>query len=45
MDDRLIFLYHFIRAQAESELLRGWLPSGSRTDPLGGGQRWGDAEG
>ena len=45
MDDWLIFQYHFIRAQAESELLRGWLPSGSRTDPLGGGQRWGDAGG
>jgi hypothetical protein len=43
MDDRLIFLYHFIRDKAESELLR---------EPLWGlpthsvlGQRWGDTEG
>ena len=43
MDDRLIFLYHFIRDQAES---------GSLREPLRGlpnhpvlGQRWGDAEG
>ena len=26
MDDWLIFQYHFIRAQAESDLLRGCLP-------------------
>ena len=45
MDDWLIFQYHFIRAKAESDLLRGCLPFGRRTDPIGGGQRWGDAGG
>jgi hypothetical protein len=41
MDDRLIFLYHFDRDQAESEALREPLRGLPTNSVLG--QRWGDA--
>jgi len=45
MDNRLIFLYHLTRAQAESEVLRKpFLREGLPTLSVVG-QRWGDAEG
>jgi hypothetical protein len=45
MDNRLIFLYHLNRAQAESGLLREpLLREGLPTHPVVG-QRWGDAGG
>jgi hypothetical protein len=34
MEDRLIFRYHLIRANPESELLRETLHLGGSTDPL-----------
>jgi len=43
MDDRLIFRYHHVRAQAESSLLRKAL-RGLPTQ-LVVGQRWSDTEG
>ena len=43
MDNRLIFRYHFMSAQAESGLLRKAL-RGLPTQPVVG-QRWSDGEG